>query len=714
MPDIHQIFTNITSVARTHGAPRFRYLRDARALMSAGGNKLIVVRVSYCPTHQPAAKALAHGRFRVGERTTFTDLRATAAHFFTVNPNGCVLSDENGAQWPLLNTVWNAPPGNGMITVRLLLVDTDTVGEPDDERPVEAAEAVDKLLHLIGEPDEDGDGEPDEAEEEDDDDGASSESSAWSGDQVKAERNVSRWKVVLEVGLHVLFCLLLGAVSFSRRDVLMSNKLVSSFRANFVQPEFGKHGTMNFSRINGADGFWTWLNSTFADGLFDSDLDGSGSIMGYTRLVGSIRLRQLRVSNTSCTLPASVRNKSSPFVAACWAPYREHRRDEAPFGPGAAVPGFSFASAAELFPNRQPLVTGRSASYDASGYVRDVGPTDGILTRDTWEVAIAELRQFGWVDRSTRALLVSMLAYNRNFELMISANFIFERSAGGQLHPLANFRTMPTAHFWGNFSSWEHCKQRIHLWMDVPLLVYWAGSVCVEVHLFAAARSLKGSWLGGFRKYFGGWAMLQWLTLSGLTAGFIFRAMLFFDPFFRDGYVNPDDGYLELAPLMETWGAMCWADASVLLLSCPKFIRFFLYTDTPLRVLSLSLSRAFYKFAFAIGLVFLFLIAMFIMAQQIFGFDMPQFATPGGSLLTLLRMMVGDVDPVYYEMVEVDQGLAIVYFTIFAVLFLFVLTSLFLAITSDAYAITTGAMEFAEEDRKARDERAKAKSKKLN
>ena len=93
---------------------------------------------------------------------------------------------------------------------------------------------------------------------------------------------------------------------------------------------------------------------------------------------------------------------------------------------------------------------------------------------------------------------------------------------------------------------------------------------------------------------------------------------------------------------------------------------------------------------------------------------MKKFATPGGSLLTLLRMMVGDVDPVYYEMVEVDQGLAIVYFTIFAVLFLFVLTSLFLAITSDAYAITTGAMEFAEEDRKARDERAKAKSKKLN
>ena len=208
--------------------------------------------------------------------------------------------------------------------------------------------------------------------------------------------------------------------------------------------------------------------------------------------------------------------------------------------------------------------------------------------------------------------------------------------------------------------------------------------------------------------------MLQWLTLASLTAGFIFRAVLFFDPFFRDGYVNPNDGYLELAPLMETWGAMCWADASALLLSCPKFIRFFLYTDTPMRVLSLSLSRAFYKFAFAIGFSFLFLIAMLIMAQQLFGFNMHQFATPGGSFLTLLRMVVGDVDPVYYEMLQVDEGLGVVYFTIFVVLFLFVLTSLFLAITSDAYAMTTGAMEFAEEDQKRREERARARSKKLN
>ena len=75
---------------------------------------------------------------------------------------------------------------------------------------------------------------------------------------------------------------------------------------------------------------------------------------------------------------------------------------------------------------------------------------------------------------------------------------------------------------------------------------------------------------------------------------------------------------------------------------------------------------------------------------------------------------MGNVDPVFYDMVDVDLTLAFLFFGIFIVLFFFVLTSLFLAITSDSYAITTGAMEFAEEDRRARDERARGKHKKMN
>ena len=82
--------------------------------------------------------------------------------------------------------------------------------------------------------------------------------------------------------------------------------------------------------------------------------------------------------------------------------------------------------------------------------------------------------------------------------------------------------------------------------------------------------------------------------------------------------------------------------------------------------------------ALAVQVVFVvvFIGAMFILAQQLFGFVMGQFATPGDAVLTLLLMMIGDVDPVYREMTAVDRTFGIIYFTIFVMLFLFVLTSL--------------------------------------
>eukprot|EP00908_Phaeocystis_cordata_P007213 Transcript_17854.p4 GENE.Transcript_17854~~Transcript_17854.p4 ORF type:complete len:111 (-),score=74.29 Transcript_17854:76-408(-) len=101
---------------------------------------------------------------------------------------------------------------------------------------------------------------------------------------------------------------------------------------------------------------------------------------------------------------------------------------------------------------------------------------------------------------------------------------------------------------------------------------------------------------------------------------------------------------------------------------------------------------------------------MFVIGQQLFGFDLPQFATLGGALFTLMLMMVGDVDPTYYDMIMVDKWLAFFYFCVFVVLFLFVLTALFLAIISDSFAVTVSAMEFAEEERIEREKRAEARA----
>jgi hypothetical protein len=217
--------------------------------MTAGGmsgQNLMVVRVSYCPHNESVAKAYGHARIRVGERTTFSDLRLTAAQFFTVDPHQVVLVDGLRAQWPLTHTVWHETGGRSVI-IRMVDIDGDLMagrGDAGAEAEVggEGAEQggggrYAELLEMLG----DG-GEPAAAPEEEEAEDAGSEvSSAWSGD-LAHEGGVrkSRVAVAFEVTVHLLFFLVLLVVSFSRRDVLLSNKMVAAFRDAFVLPEFGE------------------------------------------------------------------------------------------------------------------------------------------------------------------------------------------------------------------------------------------------------------------------------------------------------------------------------------------------------------------------------------------------------------------------------------------------------------------------------------------
>ena len=62
----------------------------------------------------------------------------------------------------------------------------------------------------------------------------------------------------------------------------------------FVTAEFGDLGDRAFPDIYKEGDIWAWLDGPFAQALFDSDLDTSGSMLLYNRLVGAVRLRRAR------------------------------------------------------------------------------------------------------------------------------------------------------------------------------------------------------------------------------------------------------------------------------------------------------------------------------------------------------------------------------------------------------------------------------------
>lgn len=696
-----------------HGRP------SPQAGMGKGSTKKnwLLVRVGYCPVGQAIGEAIGLAKFRVGDRTTFADLKVTSSQFFSVSPDRCNLVDQHNAQWPLSHMVDKELRGHSGAVIRIVHMDDETIKRTELERRADGdAAAITDLLKMLG----DEQGEKQEQPEGDADD-AMSVSSAWSGDfgaQPELSRG-SRRAAYVEMFIHSVFFALVMLIAFSRRDTLGANKLVTAFEVGFVQRDFGARGDDSFLTIYKTEDIWTWLEETFAEAVFDSDVDSSGSILSYNRLVGSIRLRQLRVSTDACSLPDSIKNASGePFVPACWAPYSSTRRSEATYGPALTDPdstaarGFSFSDSS-IYPHEKPVISGASATYDASGFVRDIGPTDGTLRRDNYTDAVALLKDGGWIDLQTRAVIASLVAYNRNTDLIFTGYFLFERNAGGRVHSSYSFRTMPLVHPWGELTDWETLQNRPYFWLDIPLVLYWAGYVCYDAYAFREARRMKrGRWLAGLRKFMGGWRLLHIVTLVALAAAFAMRVVLYLHDVIAEWEGNPSGAYLELMPLAETWAAMAMAEAVVLLFSCVRFLKFFSYSrNTQLQVLGLTLSRSGYKFVWTTVLVAIFIVAMVILGQQTFGFDMDKFSTGGGSSLTLLLMLIGDVDPTYREMTDSDRVSAILYFAVFVTLFLFVLTSLFLAVVSDSYAITSTAHQLAEQATTERRRNAEAAAK---
>ena len=68
-----------------------------------------------------------------------------------------------------------------------------------------------------------------------------------------------------------------------------------------------------------------------------------------------------------------------------------------------------------------------AASYDGSGYVRDIKMSD-VSNRTRFAEAVRALQESGWVDRQTRGIFVSLNLYNANLNYYCLSTFMLEFS----------------------------------------------------------------------------------------------------------------------------------------------------------------------------------------------------------------------------------------------------------------------------------------------
>ncbi|XP_048461921.1 polycystic kidney disease protein 1-like 2 [Rhincodon typus] len=185
--------------------------------------------------------------------------------------------------------------------------------------------------------------------------------------------------------------------------------------------------TSGFDDILSYNDFFQWANSTLITNLFGFY---PGFVTdGNSKLVGSARIRQLRIKNNICRIPRKLRSS----IKECHALYSLDNEDISDYSLhwNASVSQNSsdldyvwkYQSQTEL---RGYPIWGKLAMYRGGGYIAELG-TDA---QDAYRV-LKYLFDNTWLDTYTRAIFVEFTVYNANVNLFCIATLILESNAVG-------------------------------------------------------------------------------------------------------------------------------------------------------------------------------------------------------------------------------------------------------------------------------------------
>ena len=136
------------------------------------------------------------------------------------------------------------------------------------------------------------------------------------------------------------------------------------------------------------------------------------------KMLGVPRLRQLRVRNDSC----EVHPLFQASITACYSDYEEAKEDKDPFGQGlrkfTSPDAWRYQSAKEIGGFE---FWGKLKTYSGGGSVQNLHPKE----QQTLAI-IRELREFLWIDRATRIIVIDFTTYNANVNLFCVTKLVFE------------------------------------------------------------------------------------------------------------------------------------------------------------------------------------------------------------------------------------------------------------------------------------------------
>ncbi|NXX48353.1 PK1L2 protein, partial [Tricholaema leucomelas] len=235
--------------------------------------------------------------------------------------------------------------------------------------------------------------------------------------KISCMKEQKAFALIREILTYLVFLWMLLLVAYGQRDpnsYYLNKHLENSF-------------TDGFHDVYSYHDFFTWANTTLVKNLYGSY---KGFVTdGNSKLVGSARIRQVRVKGDTCPISPKLQH----VVQECHAPYSPQSEDMSDYGEHWNTSVFnnsSDMSSAWQYQSQAKLrgqpSWGKLAIYRGGGYVIHLG-TDLKNASRTLQYLFNNV----WLDTFTRAVFVEFTVYNANVNLFCIISLMFETNALG-------------------------------------------------------------------------------------------------------------------------------------------------------------------------------------------------------------------------------------------------------------------------------------------
>jgi len=138
-------------------------------------------------------------------------------------------------------------------------------------------------------------------------------------DSIRKQKARERSALIKQMIKYILMMVVYFLVLMGRRNVLHAQSFLDGLLTGFMD-SFGEQNSKTFMDIAQYADFYDWLEGPFISTLLpDEDYSGrpiepeKQRVMMYNRIVGGLRMRQLRVTpNAGCTIAVNVQDEFNP------------------------------------------------------------------------------------------------------------------------------------------------------------------------------------------------------------------------------------------------------------------------------------------------------------------------------------------------------------------------------------------------------------------